>query len=390
MRFLRLPALVMAAAFAIDQGWFGKLPTEPALGWIGRGTLTVAFLLAWRFRRGRLAAAALLLAGTAEVSRLAPAGVRDLLVASAACLVPLNLGLLALLTEWRVASSAGLIRYAALALQAGAIWAMAQGFPTALATWLGREWIPSLPSTTLSQSTLLAFGSAALVLLLSLLRRGTAEIAALTGVLAATFAAFELTDTPLLYLAAGGLILVLTQIENAFSLAFEDGLTGLPARRALEESLRHLGRRYAIAMIDIDHFKRLNDRHGHEVGDQVLRAVASRLSKVKGGGTAHRYGGEEFTVLFPRGAKKEVEPHLEELRRAIADDPFVVRGLTRPKKKPKKGAKTVSGTKRLKVTVSIGVAERNARLTHPEQVLKAADKALYRAKRAGRNRVVVG
>lgn len=388
MRLLLLPALVLATTFALDEGWLWELPATPTLAWSGRGIFAVAFLLAWRFRRGRLAAAALVLAGTAEALAAPSAG--GPLVTGLACLVPLNLALLALLDEWRVMSSAGLVRYAVLALQAAALWALATGMAPGILTWLNKAWIPSLPPLTLPQSAFLAFALATLVLLASLARRRTAVAAALAGALAAAFLAFEIAEAPHLYLAAGGLIQILAQIENAFSLAFEDGLTGLPARRALEENLRHLGRRYAIAMIDVDHFKRLNDRHGHEVGDQVLRAVASRLARVKGGGTAHRYGGEEFTVLFPRASKKDAQPHLEDLRRAVADDPFVVRGPARPKKKPKKSSKTGTGAKRLKVTVSIGVAERSARLTRPEQVLKAADKALYRAKKAGRNRVVVG
>ena len=141
-------------------------------------------------------------------------------------------------------------------------------------------------------------------------------------------------------------------------------------------------------MVDIDHFKRLNDRHGHDVGDQVLRMVGARLARVGGGGTAFRYGGEEFAVLFPGKSAKDAEPHLEQLRRAIADHPFAVRGPSRPKRKPPKKQKAKGG-RRLKVTVSLGVADRNARRPHHEQVMKAADRALYRSKKAGRNRLTV-
>ena len=82
-------------------------------------------------------------------------------------------------------------------------------------------------------------------------------------------------------------------------MAYDDELTGLPARRALNEALTRLRGVYTVAMVDIDHFKRFNDEHGHDVGDQLLRMVGARVGEVRGGGRAFRYGGEEFAVLFP-------------------------------------------------------------------------------------------
>ncbi|MEO1366017.1 MAG: GGDEF domain-containing protein, partial [Acidobacteriota bacterium] len=159
-----------------------------------------------------------------------------------------------------------------------------------------------------------------------------------------------------------------------------------------------LGRSYALAMLDLDHFKKLNDRHGHEVGDQVLRLVSSRLRKAPGGGEAFRYGGEEFTVVFAGRSADEAAVYLDALRQGIAARPFVVRSPGRPAGKPPKGSagggKTSGGAKTveksLKVTVSIGVAERGDKKPTPEAVMKAADRALYKSKKAGRNRVTVG
>ncbi len=386
MRRLLLPTAVIAAAFVLDRGWLGGLPADTILVPASRGIFAVAFLLAWRFRRGRLAAAALVLALSAEGLRHAGATPRAALPAAVAVLLPLNLTLLGVLGQWRVLSLAGLAAAGTLALQGFAVTALADR-PN-LSSALQTAWVDLPVTVNLTQPALLAFTLAAAVLAFQLARRGTAVEAGLLGALAASFLAFELAPATLLYLTAGGLILILAQVENAFSLAFEDGLTGLPARRALEERLRHLGRRYAIAMVDIDHFKRLNDRHGHEVGDQVLRRVARRLDRVGGGGTAFRYGGEEFTILFPGKRSKEVESHLEELLDAISGRPFAVRGPARPKKKPrvKRGH---GGGKRLKVTVSIGLADRGPKRLRAEQVMKAADRALYRAKRAGRNRLTV-
>jgi len=125
--------------------------------------------------------------------------------------------------------------------------------------------------------------------------------------------------------------------------------------------------------------------------------VASKLGRVGGGGRAFRYGGEEFALVFPGKSKQQALEHLEELRAAVADADFTLRGQGRSRRKPGNGkrAKGSRGRKvrrnrrrrKLSVTVSIGVAERTDRCGDPDEVLRAADKALYRGKRAGRNRV---
>ena len=187
-------------------------------------------------------------------------------------------------------------------------------------------------------------------------------------------------------------------------MAFRDELTGLPGRRTLEEQLLGLGPVFTIAMVDVDHFKRFNDTHGHDVGDQVLRMVGARLAEVGGGGRAFRYGGEEFSVLFPDKSLEETLPHLETLRTSIENYALVARTQERRQSEradedrrvkarhesgntPRLEAKEIAEDQSLSVTVSIGVAERNRRLHTPAIVLRAADDALYRAKEAGRNRL---
>jgi diguanylate cyclase (GGDEF)-like protein len=168
--------------------------------------------------------------------------------------------------------------------------------------------------------------------------------------------------------------------------AYLDELTGLPGRRAFEESLRRLGRRYAIAMVDVDHFKGFNDRYGHQVGDQILRFIAAHLKRVSFG-QSFRYGGEEFAVTMPGRRLQGILPLLEDLRRSIESSRFTIRGENRPLQKPPRKARPLGGTEQVGVTVSIGVAWRSRFHTAPEQVLNAADEALYRAKENGRNRV---
>src|SRR3989441_12352087 len=89
-------------------------------------------------------------------------------------------------------------------------------------------------------------------------------------------------------------------------------------------------------MVDVDHFKQLNDRHGHDVGDQVLKMIASRLAGVSGGGQAFRYGGEEFAVLFPGKTAEECVSDLEALRQTVEEAHFILRSKIRARRRPEK------------------------------------------------------
>ncbi len=217
------------------------------------------------------------------------------------------------------------------------------------------------------------------------------------GALAAFFIGCEWAANPVVFgvfTAAAGAILVVAMLQESHRLAFNDELTGLPGRRALQEAMAGLGPNYVLAMADVDHFKAFNDTHGHDIGDQVLKLVAARLARVEGGGRAFRYGGEEFTVLFDDATLEQAMPHLEAIRASVAGYSMAVRGEGRPKKN-EQGQKlrvpepedSQPPEKFLSVTVSIGAAAPMQDAVNPAQVLKVADTALYRAKRAGRNRV---
>lgn len=148
-----------------------------------------------------------------------------------------------------------------------------------------------------------------------------------------------------------------------------------------------MGDHYAIAMIDVDHFKSFNDTYGHETGDQVLQMIASRLSEVSGGGKPFRYGGEEFAVVFPGKSVDDAYPNLETLRKRIEATPFKVRGNDRRRdgKRPKRKTKRRNSKQQVQVTVSIGASSCDGEGRPADQVLRDADKALYKAKNSGRN-----
>jgi diguanylate cyclase (GGDEF)-like protein len=169
--------------------------------------------------------------------------------------------------------------------------------------------------------------------------------------------------------------------EHAETQANIDALTGLPNRRYLEELVANVApRRRAVdqlgaLMIDLDHFKQLNDRYdryGHATGDRVLRAVAARISSaIRAEDTPARYGGEEFAVLLRKANTDQAMEVAERIRAQIADIPPRDMGVNE------------------RVSVSIGVAVAEVHAGEIPALLAAADKALYAAKRQGRNRVVM-
>jgi diguanylate cyclase (GGDEF)-like protein len=185
--------------------------------------------------------------------------------------------------------------------------------------------------------------------------------------------------------------------EEIYRLMTLDGLTSVHNRRFFNEAIeKELARSkrykhpFALVMFDIDHFKKFNDNYGHEVGDQVLRMVASRMARVTGGGQAFRAGGEEFCVVFRESTVREALPHLELLREAIESSSFIVRGEDRVQRsaddrRSRKSERDVE----VSVTVSIGTAQATPQLPSVGDVIQAADEALYHAKDAGRNRVEV-
>ncbi|MET0332488.1 MAG: GGDEF domain-containing protein [Dyella sp.] len=185
------------------------------------------------------------------------------------------------------------------------------------------------------------------------------------------------------------LALAAAMVHESFHMAFRDELTGLPGRRALSERLQRLRGDYVLAVLDVDHFKRFNDSHGHDVGDQVLRMVAAQLRK-SFGGKAYRQGGEEFVIVFEGPHWEDCLDMLEQLRQGIQDYRMHLRNAQQRPSTTRQGRaqRGAGSTGALAVTVSIGAASSDDVEGGPQAILKAADQALYKAKQGGRNRVV--
>ena len=386
--------LVIAAAFLVIR----EAPGKPWATWLELYpyvTLGLSAVLAWRFRHGRL----LLAVAVVELAArgLDGAALGSTTYAAIASLLPLNLMALAFFPERALLSAPGIGRMLLIGAQVYVVRRLDEARFAPLAAWLERELVDDAWTawTPLPQPALAAFALAAVIVTLCVVDRRGALEEGFFWALVASFAAldgrFGGTAAVSIWLATAELVLCAAIVERSHALAYDDELTRLPGRRALAEAFDRLPGKYAIAMVDIDHFKKLNDRYGHDVGDQVLRMVAARLGDVGGGGRPFRYGGEEFTLLFRRRTAADAASYLEDLRAAIADQPFAVRAPDRPTRKPRgkgKRAPATGGRTELKVTVSIGVAGPDAGRRTPDEVIKAADKALYKAKKGGRNRVV--
>ena len=310
-----------------------------------------------------------------------------------AVLLPLNLLAVSLLAERGPFTVQGIAHWAAIVIQPAAVIQLVKSGNEQLFDFLDFGFLGNArPAwTNVPDVSLLLFAIVFGILVARSIWRTDGERNTTVWVIIACFLALSsgfggLESTT--YLATAGLMIFVSVADTSYRLAFQDALTGLPTRRGMYELIYQTSHaHYTVGMIDVDHFKAFNDKHGHDVGDQVLRMVATVMAKVGGGGKTFRYGGEEFAVIFPGKKVEQTQENLEKLRSTIAGRVFVIRGPGRPRKRPE-NPRPADKRQALKVTVSIGAAD-NTFNEHeqPDEVIKAADVALYAAKQAGRNRV---
>ena len=380
--------------------------------------LVIGTGIALWFNRGRAFIALISLLVAFIAYRISPSFGQDdvpvrAVLTAAAIFVPANILLVMKLPErgivhfrnyrWLLLGVAEVLRTAWIAT-AGHTPLSGTAWHAALDHWL----LKATPTPLLGRLLIVAAFTFALIR--SWLLRSALDIG-MTGALVAFFIACEWPNLPVVYgvfVFAAGAMLLFAVLQESHRMAFHDELTGLPSRRALQEKLVALGPSYTIAMVDVDHFKKFNDTHGHDIGDQALKMVGARLAEIDGGGKAFRYGGEEFAVLFPDMKVEEALPTLESLRQSIELYKMSVRTEQQRRIEARRNndrrTKTQSAftfdqpatpplrsnrSEPLSVTVSIGAAQRSELLDTPELVIRAADDALYRAKATGRNKVSV-
>ena len=360
--------------------------------------LAGAIVLAWYVGLSRVMIATLLLAiADGALSRFSGVGLTTglgrTMFDAVALLLPMNFLALSLIEDRRFVLRRDVVWLSVIIMQVCfVLWlcfSQRSQHAAALAASLHSAFIDPGATrwTTLSQPALLAFCAgfglvgARFVLQGSRLDRGC------VWALMATFLALHGMGfgwSPTNFLATAALILIVAVYADEYRLSHYDDVTGVQGRDAFYQALRDAVGPYALAVIDIDEMKRLNERYGDAIRDKALRLVARKVARVRGG-TAFRYDRDKFAVLFRGTSTAVVLPRLEALRAAVQGMSVTVgggfhalitrRGVDRAQDQP------------LAVTVSIGVAEPTPNLSKPEQVFTKAEQALLRAKQAGRNEV---
>ena len=415
MKSLLTPGIFLAAVALLLHT--GVVPlAAPVVLFAFYCALIAGLLLAWRFHSSRIFFALLVLflahqaltyfssfssglSSTAH-ARNSPTSAA---LAAVGILLPLNFIILSLQREKGFAFPSLAPAAVVLFVESVIVAVICRPDPTATQRTIHHA--ATTVSLPLPFATLLAFAAAAVLLLTRYLLFRKPFESGLLWSLAACLLALHFGGAgriPTAYFATAAFSLAAAVVETSYLLAYHDELTTLPSRRAFREVLLRLEAPYSIAVADIDHFKRCNDTYGHDVGDQVLRLVASRLARVTGGGQAYRFGGEEFAIVFPGKTTADVLEHLETLRGEIEASRLRLRGPDRRRQprgadrrqRPRTTGQAIRQLSRvaaeapeLSVTISIGVASSRRENPSAEEVIQAADKALYRAKAGGRNRV---
>ncbi len=316
-----------------------------------------------------------------------------------ALLLPLNLGVIPWLGEASLLTARGAAPLGAILLQAGAVALLQRPELVAVAAWLERPLIASTQTTwtTLPQLALVAFAVALGLVLARSLVGGRPLAVGAAWALVASFLALDGAGSgrpATVHLVIAGLLLVAGAALEPQRVAYLDRVTGLPGRLALNEALRRLPRRYALASVEIDEFRAFREENGVEATLRMLRLVAGALAKVGGGGIAFYCEGHTFAVVIRRTSAAVAARHLDVVRRAVERATLDIRVPERPRPSqpdrpgPSRPARAKAGERTVAVTISAGVAEPERRGADPHQVLLAAGRALDRAKEAGLNRVV--
>lgn len=363
--------------FILLAGLFASVYTtvlpKLALGllpWLPYVLAVVMVFMAWHFNRGKV----LLAGGLLLLPTFYPYVSNHTLPSSFSTIAAMGLGLLLLLKERGFFNRYVLNRLLFLGMLVA--WSMSYEKGIINFNFLAVQ----VPLFNITMSSLLCWLIIGLTFLISLVcwwrysdGFSTAVLVSLASLLLIECMSFS-ADQEAAVRSAQILIWIWFVVSESHRMAYRDELTQLPSRRALNESMLALPRHYALAMLDVDHFKKFNDSYGHDKGDEVLKQVAKVLLRYSGSTAVYRYGGEEFTLLFKGRSVDHAEDLLEQIREDIHQQRLDVSDETKKKE--------------VSVSVSIGLAFVNSGEL-PHEVLKRADQALYQAKRKGRNKVIV-
>ena len=348
---LLMPAVIIGGIY-FSLANLHQLPAIPNQVWqIGPHlSLALLLLLSLVFNRSRLFYVTILVTLLTGIPSLAfPETYINLIMFG---LFPANVILILGYQERGIFTSIGLWRLAFILLQPAGLYALWHFDPALVQTLITTD-IANIPEPIQDLlvyspfnpllSIILGLNGLALLISVYWQRSSTARVifTATIAVLAGPLLQIDNASDALIM--ASAMWMAFTILRDSHQMAYLDELTGLPQRRALNENLLILGRKFSIAMLDIDHFKKFNDKHGHDVGDQVLQMVSRKLRQVRGSGKVYRYGGEEFSIVFPGREMHDASFFLEEVRKSIQDYEMVIRQIKRPDTEKSDHAERVRG-----------------------------------------------
>lgn len=370
---------------------------QPLLSFLPTIVFVFGLLLGWVTDRARTVVAMLVLVAADRALGFFPPGeppspLAALLFILAAILLPVNLLLLSAIGDRGLLSRTTYISVGFLFAQIGLAWWLShpsgQGAaqmllaPPGVGGWF--DWTP-LPT-----AGLFAYAGALAIGVVQFVVAPTVVTGSALWALLASFVALHGTSlgwAPSNFFGTAGIILCWASVEAHYRAAYRDELTGIRGHAALDRALANLGRRYAIAILDIDRLREVNTAYSETIGDMVLQQVADVLATVSDGGKAFRYSGEEFAILFSGRSSGDALLPMERLRRQIEQ--------CRVPAPARRGLPRLTGPHRLRdgspeaisVTVSIGIADSFDHPSNASDVIRAAYRALALAKLDGGNRV---
>ena len=352
-------------------------------------------LFCWIFRRSRIGLSLLILIiGDQSFLWMPPVhtGIEssDPIFQITALLIPLNLLVLTLVTHEAIFTRTTLLWTLFILFQTMVAGWLAYAYPVMTAAALNIAFLPSAVTvwSHLAQPVMLAWGTA-LTLQITHALSADSEIEkgfvwAQIAVVVALYSV-QMGWEPRPFLALAGLIIVMSLMQTSYRSSFRDETTKLPGSRAFEMATKRLGRRYSLAIVEIDQLKETNNHYGRSIGDQVLALVAKKIVHASGRGKVFAHDAEHFLILFPATSPQNTLVPLERVRKAVEAACFVLqnRKLVRHVRKPV--GNTTPTVVDLPVTVSIGICGTDGGVGLPAGIVKAAYQAVHGAKSEGGN-----
>jgi diguanylate cyclase (GGDEF)-like protein len=367
---------------------------QPLIHLLPYGLLIFGLLSCWIFNHSRIGLSLLvLIIGDQSFLWLPPhlhtgGESSDPVFQLTALLIPLTILLLTLVKHDAILTRTTLLWGLFILLQAMIAGWLAHSYPTMIGTALNSAFLPPTSWSYVGQPAMLAVGIAlTLQITQALVAQSEIEKGFVWAHIAVVVALYsvQMGWEPRPFLALAGLILVMSLMQASYRSAFRDEVTRLPGSRAFEMAVKRLGRRFSLAIVEIDQLKEINNQFGRSVGDQVLTLVAKKIVHASGKGKVFAYDAEHFVLLFPATSPQDTLVSLEQIRKAVEAACFVLQNRKLVRNLRRTGGHTDAASEDLPVTVSIGVCGTDNGAGMLTGIVKTAYQAVHGAKSEGGN-----